>query len=81
MSERPVRIATEQNRTLYNVEPANLPNVNSYQANVEAFVDAVRNNTPAPIPGEHGYYLNAIMDAIYESSATGREVRIDVGLD
>jgi predicted dehydrogenase len=81
MSERPVRIATEQNRTLYNLEPANLPNVNSYQANVEAFVDAVLNNKPAPIPGEHGYYLNAIMDAIYESSATGREVRIDVHLD
>jgi len=81
MSERPVRIATEHNRTLYNIEPVNLPNVNSYQANVEAFVDAVLNNKPAPIPGEHGYYLNAIMDAIYESSETGREVRIDVRLD
>ena len=81
LSDRPVRIATEQNRTLYNVEPANIPNVNSYQANVEAFVDAVLHNKPAPIPGEHGYYLNAIMDAIYESSETGREVRIDVGLD
>ena len=81
IGEHPVRIMTERNYTLYNIEPANLPNVNSYQANVEAFVDAVSHNKPAPIPGEHGFYLNAIIDAIYESSETGREVRIEVDLD
>jgi len=81
IGEHPVRIMTERNYTLYNIEPANLPNVNSYQANVEAFVDAVSHNKPAPIPGEHGFYLNAIIDAIYESSKTGREVRIEVDLD
>jgi predicted dehydrogenase len=80
IGEHPVRIMTERNYTLYNIEPANLPNVNSYQANVEAFVDAVSHNKPAPIPGEHGFYLNAIIDAIYESSETGREVRIEVDL-
>ncbi len=75
-----VRIFTEHNRTLYNVEPANIPNVNSYHAEVEHFIDAIQNNKPSPVPGEHGFYLNAIMDAIYESSETGREVVIDTSL-
>ncbi|MFQ3611022.1 MAG: Gfo/Idh/MocA family oxidoreductase [Fimbriimonadales bacterium] len=75
-----VRIFTESNRTLYNIEPANIPNINSYHLEVERFVDAIIHNKPSPVPGEHGFYLNAIMDAIYESSETGREVQIDTSL-
>lgn len=81
MCDRPVRIFTEHNRSLYDIQPTNIPNINSYHANVEAVVDAVLNNKPAPIPGEHGFYLNAIMDAIYESAETGHEVPIDTSLE
>lgn len=75
-----VRIFTEQNRTLYNIEPTHLPQVNAYHAEVEAFVDAILHNKPSPVPGEHGFYLNCILDAIYESSETGHEVQIDTTL-
>ncbi len=81
MCDRPVRIFTEHNRSLYDIQPINIPNINSYHANVEAVVDAVLNNKPAPVPGEHGFYLNAIMDAIYESAETGHEVPIDTSLE
>ncbi len=80
LSTPQVRIFTEHNRTLYNVEPANIPNINSYHAEVERFINAIINNEPSPVPGEHGFYLNAILDAIYESSETGREVLIDTSL-
>lgn len=80
MGSPPLKIFTEENRTLYDVVPAHLPSVNAYYAEVEAFVDAILNNKPSPVPGENGFVLNAIMDAIYESSQTGREVTIDTSL-
>lgn len=80
MGSPPIQIFTEENKTLYNVEPAHLPNVNAYHAEVEAFVDAIIGGKPSPVPGEHGYILNAILDAIYESSETGREARIDANV-
>ena len=48
---------------------------------VKAFVDAILNNKPSPVPGENGLILNAIFDALYKSSETGHEVAVDVSLD
>lgn len=80
MGNPPIKIFTEENRTLYDIVPAHLPSINAYHAEVEAFVDAIINNKPSPVPGENGFTLNAILDAIYESSQTGREVIIDTSL-
>jgi predicted dehydrogenase len=74
-----IRIFTEQNRLLMDVKPGNVPHVESaHTEEVKAFVDAILNNKPSPVPGENGLILNAIFDAIYKSSETGAEQKVDV---
>lgn len=79
MGNGTVQIFTETNRQLFNMTPVNLPQVEAENiAEVRAFVNAIANGTPSPVPGENGLVLNAIFDAIYKSSETGREERVDV---
>ena len=74
-----VRIFTEQDKQLFNMEPVNVPLVeSSHVSEVQAFVDAILENKPSPVPGEHGLMLNAIFDAIYKSADTGKEEPIDM---
>jgi predicted dehydrogenase len=74
-----VRIFMEQNRQLFNLSPANVPQVESaHVAEVHAFVEAIQQGAPSPVPGENGLILNAIFDAIYKSSETGREEAVDI---
>lgn len=74
-----VRIFTEHNRQLFNMEPVNLPKVESSHADeVRAFVEAIHAGTASPVPPEDGLTLNAIFDAMYKSSETGHEEPIDV---
>ena len=74
-----IEIYTEQNRQLMNIKPANVPHVESdHSAEVQAFVRAIAGGLPSPVPGENGLILNAIFDAIYKSSETGNEEKVDV---
>lgn len=74
-----VRIFNEQDKQLFNLVPANVPQVESaHTAEVHAFVDTIRRGGPSLVPGEQGLILNAIFDAMYKSSETGREETIDV---
>lgn len=74
-----IHIYTEQNQLLMDVTPGNVPNVESAHVDeVKAFVDAIINDKPSPVPGENGLILNAIFDAIYKSSETGNEEKVDV---
>lgn len=77
--EDPVKIFTEQDKQLFNLEPVNVPHVeSSHVAEVQAFVEAMVEGKPSPVPGEHGLVLNAIFDAIYKSAETGKEEAIDM---
>lgn len=79
MGNGTVQIFTETNRQLFNMTPVNLPQVEAENiAEVRAFVNAIINNTPSPVPGENGLVLNAIFDAIYKSSETGHAEAVDV---
>jgi len=74
-----IRIFSEQNRQLMDIKPANVPHVDSAHADeVKAFVNAIIDGKPSPVPGENGLILNAIFDAIYKSSETGNEEKVDV---
>jgi predicted dehydrogenase len=74
-----VKIFTESDKQLFNLKPANVPHVESaHTAEIQAFVDAILNDKPSPVPGENGLILNAIFDAIYKSSVTGNEEPVDV---
>lgn len=65
---------TEQNRQLFDMAPRNLPRVDSmYTEEVRAFLAAIETGGPSPVPGEQGLVLNAIFDAMYRSSESGRE--------
>jgi predicted dehydrogenase len=75
----PVKIFTEQNKQLFTMTPQNVPNVeSSHILEVQAFVKAIREGQPSPVPGECGLILNAIFDAMYKSNETGREEMVDV---
>lgn len=42
-----------------------------------AFCDAVRKGGPSPVPAEHSLQVARILNALYDSAKTGREVRFD----
>ena len=74
-----LKIFTDQNKQLMDIVPGNVPHVESaHSAEVQAFVRAIANGEPSPVPGENGLILNAIFDAIYRSSETGNEEKVDV---
>jgi predicted dehydrogenase len=74
-----LEIYTEQDQQLFNLKPANVGNVDStHVEEVKAFVDAILNEKSSPVPGENGLILNAIFDALYKSSETGNEEKVDV---
>ncbi|MWG36261.1 Gfo/Idh/MocA family protein [Halomarina oriensis] len=54
---------------------------NGHRAEQRRFVDAVRNDGPAPVTVEEGLAVQRVIDAIYESSETGRAVRLDDPVD
>ena len=72
----PVKMFREENETLLDVTPVHLPGVDTHNAEIVAFLDAIRNNKPSPVPGEEALITTKILDAIYKSSDEGREVPI-----
>ncbi len=51
-----------------------LPNI--YQAHIEAFCDAIINDTEPPISGEDGLWNERVVEACYQSARTGRMVGV-----
>jgi predicted dehydrogenase len=69
---------TEQNKTLLDITPRYLPsNVQPHAEQIKSFVDSVVNDKPVYTPGEEALEVTRIIDAIYESSEAGREIRFD----
>jgi predicted dehydrogenase len=72
---------TEEHRQLFDMIPRNLPRVDSmYTEEIRAFLKAIEAGGQSPVPGEQGLILNAIFDAIYRSSESGREEPVDTDL-
>jgi predicted dehydrogenase len=70
-----LKIFREESGTLTDTSPFGLKQNSAHEAELRAFVDAVANDLPVPVPGEQGLMVAQILDAIYESSETGKEVR------
>lgn len=78
-SDDPIEIFTESNKQLFDMKPKNIPKVESAHTDeVVAFVKAIQEGKQSPVPGLNGLILNAIFDALYKSSETGREELVDV---
>lgn len=72
----PVKMFTEQNQTLLEMTPTSLRPVKTHEVEMSLFVEAIRNDTPVPIPAEEALQVTKILDAIYQSAEKGREVKI-----
>lgn len=57
------------------------PHFDPFRQKIRAFVLAVRDGKPAPIPGEEVLLEEAILDGIYRSAEAGREVSIELPED
>ena len=53
-----------------------IPHVDHYQLIVEAFSDAVLNNTPVPLPLSDSLHNMQTIDAFARSAREGREIRL-----
>lgn len=58
------------------IRPAIVNRAAGHELAVAHFVDCVRSGKPVESTGEQGLALMQIIEALYESSATGREVRL-----
>jgi predicted dehydrogenase len=72
-----LEIYTELNGYLADVNlatPTALSFDGLFEAEINHFVDCVRNGTPCRAPARDGVEIMRILDAVYESARTGREV-------
>ena len=52
------------------------PNVSGHEMEIFHFVECIRENKSPIAVGEHGLHIQLILDAIYESTETGKGVEI-----
>lgn len=57
-------------------EQVNLPNINQFAAEMDAFAESIINNTTIPTPGEDGLKDVAIMRKLYEAAESGRTLAV-----
>ena len=73
----PPRVFKDQSGTMVNMTPDYLPDLNGFRYKMEHFIDCVRTRKPSEAPGEHGLLVQQILNGIYRSAETGREVPIE----
>lgn len=71
----PLRIYTDINGSTANID-LSYPNVSGHEMEIIHFVECVRKGKTPIATGEHGLHIQLILDAIYESTETGRGVEI-----
>ncbi len=74
----PFRVNKADHGMLLDMVPAWMPGTDEsdWDRQVDDFVDAVRNGREPLVKPEEALQVNAIVDAIYESAATGQAVRL-----
>lgn len=75
-NEANTRIFREESGTLTDTAPVFLPQLHTHEAEIRAFVQSLTDGTPVPVPGEQALVVTQILDALYQSAETGREVLI-----
>ena len=72
----PLKIMQERHKTLIDVTPRRVKKTESHTEEIRAFVRAIREGRPSPVPGEEALMATRILDGIYRSAALRREVRV-----
>lgn len=70
----PLKLFREEEQTLLDITPFGLREVNSRQQEVYAFLQAIIHDTEPEVTAEQGLMATEIIDAIYASAETGKEV-------
>jgi len=71
----PPEIYTEKNRTFMVKQLVGLPQVATHSEEIRLFLEAVDKNKEVPVPPEQTLEVIKILDGVYRSSKSGREVR------
>ncbi len=75
-SEKPLAILTEHNGRLADISPKFDANINPFVVQAGRFISACRGKVPPAATGEQGMTVMKLLDAIYASSKSGKEVVI-----
>lgn len=71
----PLKMFTEQNKTLLDITPVFLPAVeHPHHEQIKSFINSIVTDTPVFTPGEQALDVTRIIDAIYASSERGGEI-------
>jgi predicted dehydrogenase len=73
-NEANTRVFREESGTLTDTAPVFLPQFHTHEAEIRAFVQALTDGAPVPVPGEQALVVTRILDALYQSAEIGREV-------
>lgn len=73
----PLRIFREMHGALVDISPASIPNIKPHTAEIAHFIACVRGECACAVELDSVLQTQAVLDAIYRSSETGREVRLD----
>ena len=71
----PLKMFREEEQTLLDITPMHLPRgVQTHHEEIKSFVNSILHDEPVFTPGEEALEITRIIDAIYESSESGKEV-------
>jgi predicted dehydrogenase len=70
------KIFSEEAGTLWDRSPYGLPKAKAYHVELAAFVDALLQKDPVPVPASQAVVTQRILDAVYASAAKGKEVAV-----
>lgn len=76
-SSSPLALHTQMNGTLVDITPQDIGDVQPHHAEIEHFIACVRGEREIIVKPEEALEVQRVLDAIYESTRTGREVRLD----
>lgn len=80
--EPELKIVSEENDTIINIHPQidhlTFDFEASFQNEIDSFVKACINNVPCEVPIEDGLEIMKILDSIYNSSKTGRNISYEL---
>jgi predicted dehydrogenase len=67
---------SDQKRSLSGGVDLKFPLINTYQAEIEEFADAILGNRKPVVSGEDGFWSQKLVLAAYESARIGRSVKL-----
>jgi predicted dehydrogenase len=72
----PCRLIREEHGALTVAEPQMLSGESGHKEQIRQFVECIQKDLPEPVPASQAIITQRILDGIYESSKTGKEVRV-----